>query len=133
MSTRIIAETAPQRNRRLLLAAWDRGVTVQSHWAGRYNVTSGTQTGVLHEVVTWRDGDFNMHEACSCPWGVKHGEVITFNAGTEQAHVAGVPCAHILIVRWHRLSAEAKARRLSTDRELAAAYDGRAGLAEVAA
>jgi hypothetical protein len=38
-----------------------------------------------------------------------------------------------LIVRWHRLSAEAKARRLSTDRELAAAYDGRAGLAEVAA
>jgi hypothetical protein len=66
-----IQETAPQRNRRILLAAWDRGVTVQSHWAGRYNVTSGTQTGVLHEVVTWRDGDFNMHEACSCPWGTQ--------------------------------------------------------------
>ena len=132
MVTRILPETAPQRNRRLLLAAWDRGVTVASHWAGRYNVTSATQAGKLHEVMVWMDSDFNKHETCSCEFMHKRGEVVTLNAGTQQAHVAGAPCSHILIVRWYRLSAAEQARRLATDPELAAAYEGRGQLAEVA-
>ena len=134
MSTRSLQETPRQRNRRLLMAAWDRGMRVQSHWAGRYNVPSATEAGVLHEVIVWMDSDFNRHEACSCPNGKTHGEVITFNAGTVQAHTNNVrPCSHRLIVRWHRLSAAEKAARLAADPELAAAWDGRGQLQEVAA
>jgi hypothetical protein len=133
MSTRIIAETSKQRNRRLLLAAFDRGVTVQSHWGGRYTVTSGTQAGKLHEVTLYMDSDFNRHEECSCDWATKRGAVITFNAGTAQQHTNHVPpCSHILIARFARLSADARALLLESDPELAAAYDGCGQLAEVA-
>jgi hypothetical protein len=134
MSGSIVRETLTARNRRLLLAAFDRGVTVRTHWGNHYTVTSATQAGKLHEVNIWMDSDFNKHEECSCEWAVKRGPVVTFNAGTAQRHTNGVPpCSHILLVRWHRLSAFARAAVLDLDPELAAAYDGRGQLAEVAA
>lgn len=132
MSGSIVRETPRQRNRRLLLTAWDRGVRVDSCWGGRFNVTSATEAGKLHEVVIWMDSDHNRHEECTCEWAAKRGAVVRFNAGTAQAHTNGVPpCSHILAVRWHRLSADARALLLE-DPELAAAWEGRRQLAEVA-
>lgn len=126
-----IQETPRQRNRRLLMQAWDRGVRITSHWGGRYNVTSGSEAGKEHEVMVWFDSDGNKHETCSCAFAAKRGDVVTFNAGTTAQHRAGVPCSHVLIVRWARLSADARALLL-TDPEFAAAYEGRGQLAEVA-
>jgi hypothetical protein len=131
MSGSIVRETLTARNRRLLLAAWDRGVTVVTHWGNRYAVTSATQAGKLYEVNIWMDSDFNRHETCSCKFMQRRGEVVRYNAGTRQAHTAGAPCSHILIARFHRLSADARALVLD-DPELAAAYSGRGQLAEVA-
>jgi hypothetical protein len=132
MSTRIITETPRERNRRLLLAAFGRGVTVASQWGGRYNVTSGTTAGRLHEVVTWRDGDWNLYEECTCEYAQQRGPVVTFNEGTQQEFTTNVrPCSHVLMVRWHRLDPDARAAALECDSELAAArkaarQDGRA-------
>ena len=132
MSGSIVRETLTARNRRLLLAAWDRGVRVHSHWGGRYNVTSGTTAGKLYEVLIWIDGDENRVEECSCEWAGKQGPVITYNAGTAQAHSEGQPCSHLLVARWHRLPVARKAAILATDPELAAAWTERGQLAEVA-
>ena len=132
MSGSIVRETLTARNRRLLLAAWDRGVRVHSHWGGRYNVTSGTTAGKLYEVLIWIDGDENRVEECSCEWAGKQGPVITYNAGTAQAHSEGQPCSHLLVARWHRLPVARKAAILDGDYELAAAWTERGQLAEVA-
>lgn len=133
MVTRIVPETPRERNRRLLLAAFDRGVRIASQWGGRYNVTSGTVAGLEHEVIVWVDSDHNKHEECNCAWATKRGAVITFNAGTRQRHTNGVaPCSHILVTRFARLHPAARAAALECDPELAAAYAGRGQLAEVA-
>jgi hypothetical protein len=62
----------------------------------------------------------------------KRGEVVRYNAGTLAAHSEGVPCSHILVTRFHRLNADARAAALDLDPEFADAYAERGQLAEVA-